>query len=151
MDAESQLVVRPAGRVGPAVGSARPRRRGCSGRSTVVAGIVWAILQPYRITLLHPRGQGFWFLFVQPPLLVIAAGVVFAVVVARPLVADLEAAEDEARDASERDRPLDVRDGDPPPRPAQARRGDRRRRPSGAGGAWRVYLLARARCSRSAS
>ena len=54
-------------------------------------GIVWAILQPYRITLLHPRGQGFWWLVVEPPLLVVAAGVVFALVVARPLLADLEA------------------------------------------------------------
>ena len=38
------------------------------------AGIVWAILQPGRVTLLHPRGQGFWWLLVEP----------------RPLLADLE-------------------------------------------------------------
>ncbi len=55
------------------------------------AGIVWAILQPYRITLLHPRGQGFWWLVIEPPLLVVAVGAVFALVVARPLLADLEA------------------------------------------------------------
>ena len=55
------------------------------------AGIVWAILQPYRITLLHPRGQGFWWLVIEPPLLVIVAGLVFALLVARPLIADLEA------------------------------------------------------------
>ena len=54
------------------------------------AGLVWAILQPYRITLLHPRGQGFWWLVVEPPLLVVAAGIVFTLVVARPLLADLE-------------------------------------------------------------
>ena len=54
------------------------------------AGIVWAILQPYRITLLHPRGQGFWWLLVEPPLLVVGVGIVFALVVARPLLADLE-------------------------------------------------------------
>jgi hypothetical protein len=59
---------------------------------TVVAGVVWAIVQPYRITLLHPRGESLWWLAVQPPLLVVAAGVIFAVVVARPLIADLEAA-----------------------------------------------------------
>jgi hypothetical protein len=53
-------------------------------------GIVWAILQPYRITLLHPRGQGFWWLVAEPPVLVAVAGVVFALVVARPLLADLE-------------------------------------------------------------
>jgi hypothetical protein len=54
------------------------------------AGLVWAILQPGRITLLHPRGQGFWWLAVEPPLLVAAAGIVFTLVVARPLLADLE-------------------------------------------------------------
>ena len=93
MDAESQLVVDlpvEATRVGT-----RARVIGLLGPLTVVAGVIWAILQPYRITLLHPRGEGFWFLFVQPPLWVMAAGIVFAVVVARPLVADLEAAEEE--------------------------------------------------------
>jgi hypothetical protein len=66
------------------------------GPLTVVAGIVWAILQPYRITLLHPRDQGFWWLAVQPPLLVVAAGIVFALAVARPLIADLEETDDPA-------------------------------------------------------
>ena len=28
----------------------------------VVGGVVWALLQPYRITLLHPHGQGVWWL-----------------------------------------------------------------------------------------
>ena len=60
------------------------------GPSTVVAGIIWAIVQPYRLTLLHPHGQGFWWLAIEPPLLVVFAGVVFALFVARPLVADLE-------------------------------------------------------------
>ena len=95
MDAESRLVVElpiesPA--EGARVG-ARARAIGLIGPLTVVVGIAWAILQPYRITLLHPRGQGFWFLFVQPPLWVVGAGIVFAVFVARPLVADLEAVE----------------------------------------------------------
>ncbi|HEY1514620.1 MAG TPA: hypothetical protein VGF66_12800 [Gaiellaceae bacterium] len=54
------------------------------------AGLVWAILQPDRITLLHPRGQGFWWLAVEPPLYVVVAGIVFTLVVARPLLADLE-------------------------------------------------------------
>ena len=61
------------------------------GPLVAAAGIVWAILQPYRITLLHPRGEGVWWLLIEPPLLVVAAGVVFALVVARPLLADLEA------------------------------------------------------------
>ncbi len=60
------------------------------GPVTVAAGIVWAIVQPYRLTLLHPHGQGFWWLAIEPPLLVAFAGVVFAIFVARPLVADLE-------------------------------------------------------------
>jgi hypothetical protein len=60
------------------------------GPLVAAAGILWAILQPYRITLLHPRGQGFWWLVVEPPLYVVAAGAVFALVVARPLLADLE-------------------------------------------------------------
>ena len=54
------------------------------------AGLIWAILQPDRVTLLHPRGQGFWWLVVEPPLYVVAAGIVFVLVVARPLLADLE-------------------------------------------------------------
>jgi hypothetical protein len=61
------------------------------GPATMFGGVVWAFLQPYRITLLHPHGQGFWWLVIEPPLLVVFAGVVFAVFVARPLVADLEA------------------------------------------------------------
>ena len=60
------------------------------GPLVAAAGIVWAILQPHRITLLHPHGQGFWWLVVEPPLYVVAAGIVFTLVVARPLLADLE-------------------------------------------------------------
>jgi hypothetical protein len=61
------------------------------GPVVAAAGVIWAIIQPYRITLLHPRGQGFWWLAVEPPLLVVVAGIVFTFVVARPLLADLEA------------------------------------------------------------
>ena len=60
------------------------------GPLVAAAGIVWAILQPDRITLLHPRGESFWWLVVEPPLYVVAAGIVFVLVVARPLLADLE-------------------------------------------------------------
>jgi hypothetical protein len=60
------------------------------GPLVAAAGIVWAILQPDRVTLLHPRGQGFWWLAVEPPVLVFAVGVIFALVVARPLLEDLE-------------------------------------------------------------
>ena len=67
------------------------------GPLTVAGGLVWAVLQPYRLTLLHPFHQGFWWLVIEPPLLVAAAGIIFALVVARPLIADLE-----ARDAAPR-------------------------------------------------
>jgi hypothetical protein len=60
------------------------------GPVTVFAGVVWAILQPYRITLLHPRGESFWWLAVQPPLLVIAVGFLFYFFVAPGLLEDLE-------------------------------------------------------------
>ena len=61
------------------------------GPTTVACGLIWGILQPYRLTILHPRGQGFWWLLLEPPLLIAAAGVIFALVVARPLLTDLEA------------------------------------------------------------
>jgi hypothetical protein len=57
---------------------------------TVLAGIAWAFIQPYRLTVLHPHGQGFWWLAVEPPLLVCFAGVVFGYFVARQLIADIE-------------------------------------------------------------
>jgi hypothetical protein len=68
----------------------RARAVSLIGPLAVVAGIVWAILQPYRITLLHPHDQGFWWLVIEPPLLVMAAGLFFALVIARSLVNDLE-------------------------------------------------------------
>lgn len=63
------------------------------GPLTMLGGVAWAFLQPWRVTLLHPRGQGFWWLAVEPPLLVVAAGVVFAVI-ATAIVHDLEEIED---------------------------------------------------------
>jgi hypothetical protein len=68
-----------------------PRAISLIGPLTAAAGVIWAIVQPYRVTLLHPRGQGFWWLVVEPPLLVVLAGIAFTLVVARPLLADLEA------------------------------------------------------------
>ncbi len=63
------------------------------GPATVVAGSVWAVLQPYRLTLLHPSGQGFWWLFAEPPLFVIAVGLLFHFLLVPGLVADVEADE----------------------------------------------------------
>jgi hypothetical protein len=90
---ETQLVTHVPAR--PATDSIRVRTLSLLGPLAVAAGIGWAIVQPYRLTLLHPRGQGFWWLAIQPPLLVALVGVLFSVVVARPLIADLERAERE--------------------------------------------------------
>ena len=62
------------------------------GPLTVVAGIVWAIAQPYRIAFLHPHGKGLYDYLVQPPLLVVLVGVVFALLIAPGLVEDLRKA-----------------------------------------------------------
>ena len=74
----------------------RVRTIGLLGPLTIVAGFGWALLQPYRVTLLHPHGQGFWWLFVEPPLYVVGVGLLFALVVAPGLLDDLERAEGEA-------------------------------------------------------
>jgi hypothetical protein len=44
------------------------------------------------VTLLHPHGQGFWWLAVEPPILVVLAGLVFHRLVAPGVVEDLEEA-----------------------------------------------------------
>jgi hypothetical protein len=69
----------------------RPLALAVLGPLTALAGLVWAVVQPYRVTLLHPHDQGFWWLAVEPPLLVILAGLAFHYFVARPLIRDLEA------------------------------------------------------------
>ena len=71
--------------------STRARVVSLLGPATVACGLIWGILQPYRLTILHPRGQGLWWLLIEPPLLIAAVGVIFALVVARPLLSDLEA------------------------------------------------------------
>ena len=65
------------------------------GPLTILGGIVWAILQPWRLTLLHPHHQGFWWLFVEPQIWAILVGVFFALVVAPGVVEDLERSESE--------------------------------------------------------
>ena len=76
--------------------SVRVRVIALLGPLTAAGGIAWALLQPYRITLLHPHGQGFWWLVIEPPILVIVIALVFARFVARPLLADLEEVSDGA-------------------------------------------------------
>ncbi len=73
--------------------SARARAVGLLGPLTMLGGVAWAFLQPYRITLLHPHGETFWWLVVEPPLLVVGVGIVFALFVAPGLIEDLAEAE----------------------------------------------------------
>ena len=91
MNAElaSQLKARTARR------SARALAVSAIGPLTIVGGLAWAFVQAYRITLLHPRGQGFWWLVVEPPLLVMLVGLLFALVVLPGLLEDLETVEEE--------------------------------------------------------
>ena len=70
--------------------TARARIVSALGPVTALAGIVWALVQPYRVTLLHPGGETFWFLLIEPPLLVIAVGVFFHFVIGPGLLRDLE-------------------------------------------------------------
>ena len=70
--------------------TARARVVSAVGPLTALAGAIWAIAQPYRLTVLHPHGQGFWWLFVEPPLLVIAVGLFFYFAVVPGLLDDLE-------------------------------------------------------------
>ncbi|HEU0247745.1 MAG TPA: hypothetical protein VFR38_11730 [Gaiellaceae bacterium] len=60
------------------------------GPLTVIAGVVWGVAQPYRIVLLDPGGKGFYDFLFQPPLLVVAVGLVYAIGIAPGLVEDLE-------------------------------------------------------------
>ena len=81
----------------PVARSARLRAVSALGPVTVAAGLVWAMLQPYRITLLHPGGESFWWLVIEPPLLVVAVGLLFHVAVLPGLRADLLEADAAAR------------------------------------------------------
>jgi len=73
------------------VASWRQRLLMALGPLASLGGVVWAIVQPYRVTLLHPHDQGFWWLVVEPPLLVVLAGALFHLFVARALLEDLAA------------------------------------------------------------
>jgi hypothetical protein len=73
--------------------SVRVRIVAAIGPVTVLAGVVWALVQPYRLTILHPAGQGFWWLLAEPPLFVAFVGVIFWRIIAPGLVEDLESPE----------------------------------------------------------
>lgn len=66
------------------------------GPLTALAGLVWALVQPYRITLLDPDKHSFWYLAVQPPLLVMLVGALFHFWVVPGLLSDLEEVEERA-------------------------------------------------------
>jgi hypothetical protein len=84
MRVESAPLERPRARH-----TARARAVSAIGPLTVLAGFLWAVAQPYRVTLLNPRGQSFWWLAVEPPLLVVLVGVLFSLVVVPGLLEDL--------------------------------------------------------------
>ncbi len=58
-----------------------------------LAGAGWAFAQPWRLTLLHPHGQDFWWLLSEPPLYVVLVGVLFHVLIAPGLADDVERGE----------------------------------------------------------
>jgi hypothetical protein len=68
------------------------------GPVTILGGVVWAIFQPYRLVLFDHAGKGFYDYLVQPPLLVIGVGLLFALVIAPGLLDDLRLASASAHD-----------------------------------------------------
>jgi hypothetical protein len=60
------------------------------GPLTAIGGLVWAVAQPYRIVFLDRVDRGLYDYLVQPPLLVVAVGLLFALAIAPGLVEDLE-------------------------------------------------------------
>jgi hypothetical protein len=61
------------------------------GPAASLGGVVWAFVQPWRLTLLHPHGQGIWWLLGESPLYVVLVGVLFRVLLAPGIVEDLQA------------------------------------------------------------
>jgi len=60
------------------------------GPLTILGGIVWSILQPYRIVFFDKATDlGFYDYVIQPPLLVVVVGLIFTFVIAPGLLEDL--------------------------------------------------------------
>lgn len=59
----------------------------------MIAGLVWAVAQPYRIVFLDPDGKGIYDFLFEPPLLVVIVGLVYLIGIAPGLVEDIEAEE----------------------------------------------------------
>ena len=89
MSAELASELQAATEAAPRTASLRPRLVLALGPLTALIGVVWALVQPYRLTVLHPYGQGFWWLLSEPPLYVVVIGVLFRLVVAPSLVKDM--------------------------------------------------------------
>ena len=89
MSAELASELQAAEEAVPRTASRRVRVVLALGPATALLGLAWALAQPYRLTILHPHGQGFWWLLSEPPLYVVAVGILFRLVVAPSLVEDL--------------------------------------------------------------
>jgi hypothetical protein len=63
------------------------------GPLTMLGGVVWAIAQPYRVALFHPAGKGIYDWLVEPPLLVVAVGLLFAALIVPGIIDDLRGEE----------------------------------------------------------
>jgi hypothetical protein len=61
------------------------------GPATALGGVAWALVQPWRLTLLHPHGQGLWWLLSEPPLYVVLVGLFFRLLLAPGIVEDVRA------------------------------------------------------------
>lgn len=59
------------------------------GPFTALAGVVWAVAQPYRLAPID-HWAGAWNYAAQPPLLVVAVGLIFEFAVALPLLRQLQ-------------------------------------------------------------
>ena len=74
-----------------------PRRRfgrpgvvSALGPLTALAGVLWAVAQPWRITFLHPHEHALWPLLVEAPILVVLVGLVFHFLIAPGVLQDFE-------------------------------------------------------------
>ena len=59
------------------------------GPFTTLAGVVWAVAQPYRLAPIDHWAASAWDYAAQPPLLVVAVGLIFEFAVALPLLRQL--------------------------------------------------------------
>jgi len=60
------------------------------GPAASLGGVVWALVQPWRLTLLHPHAQGIWWLLGEAPLYVVLVGVLFRLLLAPGIVEDMQ-------------------------------------------------------------